>query len=176
MLKQPSHVGILSLRICYYFGLLTSKKYTGFIPVSTKRKCIMLWIDLFCGNIASKILWNTINTMKNVYILRVRDSRIGYFAFSPFIYLIIFSKRFDPRLENGNKTFRGEKEVVLMSFCYVTFWDTLCWRARASHCGGFSCCGAGELGAQASVVVARELSSCGLRALECRLSSCGAWA
>ena len=29
---------------------------------------------------------------------------------------------------------------------------------------------------QASVVVARRLSSCGSRALECRLSSCGAWA
>ena len=47
---------------------------------------------------------------------------------------------------------------------------------RASHCGGFSCCGAGALGSQASVVVAHGLSSCGLWALECRLSSCGAWA
>ena len=40
-------------------------------------------------------------------------------------------------------------------------------------CGGFSCCGAWALGARASVVVARGLSSCGSRALECRLSSCG---
>ena len=39
---------------------------------------------------------------------------------------------------------------------------------------GFSCCGAWALGVQASVVVARGLSSCGSRALECRLSSCGA--
>ena len=39
--------------------------------------------------------------------------------------------------------------------------------ARASHCGGFSCCGARALGGRASVVVARGL-------LECRLSSCGA--
>ena len=31
----------------------------------------------------------------------------------------------------------------------------------------------GALGAWASVVVARELSSCGSRALECRLSNCG---
>ena len=30
------------------------------------------------------------------------------------------------------------------------------------------------LGAQASVVVAQRLSSCGTEALECRLSSCGA--
>ena len=46
--------------------------------------------------------------------------------------------------------------------------------ARASHCSGFSCCGARALGVQASVAVARGLSSCGLRALEHRLSSCGA--
>ena len=32
---------------------------------------------------------------------------------------------------------------------------------RTSHCGGFSCCGARGLGARASVVVARGLSSCG---------------
>ena len=31
----------------------------------------------------------------------------------------------------------------------------------ASHCGGFSCCGARALGARASVVVAHGLSSCG---------------
>ena len=37
--------------------------------------------------------------------------------------------------------------------------------ARASHWGGFSCCGARALGAQASVVVVRGHSSCGLRAL-----------
>ena len=36
------------------------------------------------------------------------------------------------------------------------------------------CCGAWVLGARASVVVAHGLRSCGLRALERRLSSCGA--
>ena len=51
---------------------------------------------------------------------------------------------------------------------------TLCCGERASHCGGFSCCKARALGAQASVVVARRLSSCGTWALERRLSSCGA--
>ena len=50
---------------------------------------------------------------------------------------------------------------------------TLCCGVRASHCSGFSCCGAWALGARASVVVAHGLSSCGSRALECRLSSCG---
>ena len=46
-----------------------------------------------------------------------------------------------------------------------------CSSSRASHCGGVSCCRA-----QASVVVARGLSSCGSRPLERRLRSCGAWA
>ena len=45
--------------------------------------------------------------------------------------------------------------------------------ARASHCSGFSCCGARALGTRASVVVACRLSSCGSRALERRFSSCG---
>ena len=48
------------------------------------------------------------------------------------------------------------------------------WGARASHCGGFSCCGARALGMWVSVVVAHGLSSCGSRTLEHRLSSCGA--
>ena len=38
------------------------------------------------------------------------------------------------------------------------------------------CCGARALGAQASVVAAGGLSSCGSRALEHTLSSCGAQA
>ena len=46
-------------------------------------------------------------------------------------------------------------------------------RCAGSHCGDFSCCGAWAPGTWASVVVARGLSSCGSRALECRLSSCG---
>ena len=50
---------------------------------------------------------------------------------------------------------------------------TLHCGAQASHCGGFSCCGAWSLGARASVVVVHGLSSCGSRALERRLSSCG---
>ena len=50
---------------------------------------------------------------------------------------------------------------------------TLRCGAQASHFGGFSCCGAQALGMQASVAVARGLSSCGLQALERRLSSCG---
>ena len=44
---------------------------------------------------------------------------------------------------------------------------------QASHCGGFSCCGARALGVRASVFVALWLRSCGSQALEHRLSSCG---
>ena len=46
------------------------------------------------------------------------------------------------------------------------FWGVLGLHcgARASHHGGLSCCGAQALGAQASVVVARGLSSCGTQA------------
>ena len=36
--------------------------------------------------------------------------------------------------------------------------------AQASHCGGFSCYGARALDVQASVVVARGLSTCGPQA------------
>ena len=53
---------------------------------------------------------------------------------------------------------------------------TLHCGARAPHCSGFSCGGARALGVWASVVVAHGLSSCGSRALERRLSSCGTWA
>ena len=56
--------------------------------------------------------------------------------------------------------------------------------AWASHCGGFSLlwsmssrhAGFSSCVTQASVVVACGLSSCGLRAVERRLSSCGTWA
>ena len=43
-----------------------------------------------------------------------------------------------------------------------------------AYCGGFSCCRAKALGTRASVVAACGLSSGGSRALEHRLSSCGA--
>ena len=52
----------------------------------------------------------------------------------------------------------------------------LSYGPRASHCGGFSCCGAQALGAQASAVAVHGLSFCGSWALEHRLNTCGAWA
>ena len=47
-------------------------------------------------------------------------------------------------------------------------------RCTGFHCGGFSCCGAQALGVRASVVAAHGLGSCASRALEHRLSYCGA--
>ena len=67
----------------------------------------------------------------------------------------------------------------LLHMGFLQLWRagaTLHCSVRASHCGGFSCCQAWALGVRASVVATRGLSSCGSRALECRLSSCGTWA
>ena len=58
--------------------------------------------------------------------------------------------------------------LIFMPFNYIDpFYPSL----RASDCGGFSRCGARALGARASVVVARGLSSCGARAQ----LLCGMW-
>ena len=55
----------------------------------------------------------------------------------------------------------------------VSSRGTYCCGARASPCGGFSCCEVRALGAWDSVVVSCRLNSCCLQALEHRLSSCG---
>ena len=62
--------------------------------------------------------------------------------------------------------------IYLFIYLFMAVLGLRCY-AWASHCGGFSCCGAQALGAWASVVVAHGLSICGLWALERRLSSCG---
>ena len=83
---------------------------------------------------------------------------LSFFFFYKFIYLFL--------------------AALGLCYCVRAFsscveWLPLCCGVRASHCGGFSCCGAWTLGVQASVVAAHELSSCGSLALERRLSSCG---
>ena len=50
---------------------------------------------------------------------------------------------------------------------------TLRSSARASHCGGLSCCGVRAPGTRASAAVACGLSSRGSRAVERRLNTCG---
>ena len=68
--------------------------------------------------------------------------------------------------------------VAALGLCCCTWVFSSC-RARASHCGDFSC-GAQAVGVRVhrrcTVVVAGGLSSCGTRALENRLRSCGALA
>ena len=72
--------------------------------------------------------------------------------------------------------------VVVGLNCYVKAFSScseqelLCCSAQASHCGGFSCYRAQASGTWASGVAACRLSSYGSRALEYKLSSCGAWA
>ena len=88
-----------------------------------------------------------------------------WLSFSPhpykFIYLFIFgcipccARAFSSCGE------RGLLFVVVRRLLIAV--ASLCWGAQA-------------LGARASVVVALGLSSCGSRALECRLNSCGAQA
>ena len=70
-------------------------------------------------------------------------------------------------------TFFFLMSLFIYLFIYLAVFGLRCG-ARASHCGSFACCGAWALGTRASVVVARGFSSCGSRALESRLSSCGA--
>ena len=71
-----------------------------------------------------------------------------------------------------------EQTILVFFFFFNLFLATLGLRCCmwASHCGGFSCCRARALGTWASVAVAHGFSSCGSRALERRLSSCGVWA
>ena len=78
---------------------------------------------------------------------------------------------------------------IIFYFIYLSVLGLCCCARAFSSCGeqglllvavrglltaGASlCCGAQALGARASVVVTRGLSSCGSPALECKLSSCG---
>ena len=91
-----------------------------------------------------------------------------------------------------NSTLKKMHSFFKKFILFIYFW--LCWVFVAVHglslvevSGGYSSmrcavfslqwllfCGARALGTQASVVVARGLSSCGLWALEHRLRSCGA--
>ena len=66
---------------------------------------------------------------------------------------------------------------VFVAACWVSLMAvkgaTLFCCAQASHCGGFSCCGAPVPGTWASVLAAQGLSSCGVWALELMgFSSC----
>ena len=98
----------------------------------------------------------------------------------------MFVRGHNARLKARQSDFRNPENFILLffffffnKFIYLFIYLFLavlglCCCVRAFHCGSFSCCGARALGTWASVVVACGLSSCGSRALELRLSSCGA--
>ena len=89
---------------------------------------------------------------KNFFILEKNLLPKVFFKFIYLFYLLIFGRVGSSLLRAG----------------FLQLWragSTVCCCAPASHCGGFSCCGAWALGTRASVVVA----------LERRLRSCGAW-
>ena len=103
-------------------------------------------------------------------------------VFLPFFFLAVPRSLQGLSSPTGDLTWapgpRGNFRHLVFVCLFVLFLAVLGLRCstRASHCGGFSCCGAWALSARASVVVARGLSSCGSWALEHRLSSCGAQA
>ena len=103
--------------------------------------------------------------LKSLDFLKERKYRFLVFCLYKFIYFIyLFLAALCLR-------------CYLRAFSSCGAWGLLFLAVRGLRiCGGSSCCGARALGAPASVVVARELSSCGTRALELRLSSSGAWA
>ena len=119
---------------------------------------------VFWGNVFIYFLpWTYLSHLKIPQLVYLNSYKSfiktnDFFLFFKFIYLFIFGGIGPLLLRTG---FLWLRRVGA----------TLCCRARASHCGGFSCPGAWALGAQGSVIVACGLSSCGLRALERRLSS-----
>ena len=101
-----------------------------------------------------------------MFILQFKFNKFrnsGFKKFFSFIYLFIFGCIGSSLLRAG---FLQLQRAGATLRCGV----------RASHCGGFSCCGARALGAWASIVVSHGLSSCDSQALEHRPSSCGTWA
>ena len=142
-----SHPSCLFIYLFIYFFAYLFLNTSSFLPQDL-RTCGSLFLEysLPCSLASSFKL--------QLMIQRYFPSSLFFFLINLFIY-------FWPRW-----VFVAERGLSLVA--------TLCCGAWASHCGGFSCCGARALGAQASVVAARGLSSCGSQALECRLSSCGA--
>ena len=93
-------------------------------------------------------------------VLARASSTIGLFLF--FVVVVGFS---------------GCVGCLLLCAGFLQLWRagaTLHCGARASHCGGFSCCGPWALGTWTLVVAAHGLSSCGAWALgRVGFSSCG---
>ena len=100
--------------------------------------------------------------MENLFLTQVQRQSHGGFSFFLFFFYLFLAAL---GLRCCARAFSSCRE-----------WGLLLVAVRGLLIAVASRCGARALGARASVVVARGLSSCGLRALECRLSSCGAQA
>ena len=111
----------------------------------------------FRGWISPLIPWFQTSSLQNC-------ERINFFVlslygmfvfFNKFIYFIyLFLAALGLRCCSWAFPSYGERALLFTAYC----------SGQASHCGGFSCCGARALGTRASVIVACGLSSCGTRA------------
>ena len=105
-------------------------------------------LDKICP-IPSRSSWHSISSMKR--FLSTTVCIFFFYRFILFIYLFIFWLSW---------VFVAVRGLSLGARAGAT----LHCGVRASHCGGFFCCRARALGARASVVAARRLSSCGTQA------------
>ena len=107
-------------------------------------------------NLQDNVFWSKVwRIFKALYTSMLESVRSGQerrmiFFFFNFIYLFLFLAALGLRCCVRAFSSCGERGLLFV--------------AVGAHCGGFSYCGAKDLGAQASVVAARGLSSCGSRA------------
>ena len=146
-------------------GFLVFSLYIFFLPfISIWDDVIHLWLFIVCCPAAPNSWWNTNSRWRKALPVMVTPaplpSRLTRVAWK------LPSSR--------SYTYKGSQQCIhlviwllflflfiylINLFIYFLFLAVSgpCCRARASHCSGFSCCGAWSLGARASVVVA-----CGL--------------
>ena len=109
-------------------------------------------------NVCCNILCTFLHVSLSKFFPTKQTFHYNHNSFFKFIYLFLFGCVVSSLLRTGFLQLQRAG-------------PTLCCSVRASHCSGFSCCGARALGARASVVVERRLSSCGARAQ----LLCGMW-
>ena len=113
---------------------------------------------------------------KNPVIIKYLIKIYPFFSLSILkIYINVSEKNNNCTFISFFKTFFGCIGSLLLHRGFLQLPQaraTLHCGTQASHCSGFACCRAWALGAWASVVVARGLSSCGSRPQFCSIA-CG---
>ena len=134
--------------------------------LSVQKNSQSLSLNIYLSNILSLSIF-LLSPSRNI-IERVLDHLPcpSSFTYAPSLFFFVFISLFICGCVGSSLLCAGFLQLRRVE-------ATLRCGAGTSHCGGFSCCGAWALGAQASVVAACGLSSCGSRALEHRRSSCG---